>query len=167
MNTSMMGKHNAWQATLWSIAIPGFGQIINGKYIKGLTLIALELLINMHSSLNTIIIYSFQGQIMESINATNYQWLMFYPCIYLFAIWDAYNDADQGKTPLLFMPFALAAYSGTIGVIFSNTFTIKNIYLGPLWSFLFFVPIGLGIGFFVRFVMLRYMTPRQLSQTEQ
>lgn len=57
-----MGKYNAWQSALWSIAIPGFGQLINEKYIKGLTLIGLELVINMHSGLNTIIIYSFHGQ---------------------------------------------------------------------------------------------------------
>lgn len=156
-----MGSYKAWQAALWSIAIPGFGQLINGKYIKGLTLLALELLINMHSGLNMIIVYSFQGQPLEAINATNYQWLMFYPCIYLFAIWDAYNDADAGQTPLLFLPFTLAAYTGTIGVIYSNTLIIKDTYLGPLWSFLPISLIGLGMGYFVRFVILRYQTPME------
>ncbi len=153
-----MGNQNAWQAALWSIAIPGFGQLINGKYIKGLTLVGLEFLINMHSGLNMVIIYSFQGQTMGAIDATNYQWLMFYPCIYMFAIWDAYHDADQGQTPLLFLPFTLSAYAGTIGVIFSNTFTINHIMLGPLWSLLCFSLIGLGLGFIIRYLVLRYQT---------
>jgi len=56
---------------------------------------------------------------------------MFYPCIYLFAIWDAYHDADQNKTPLLFLPFTLSAYTGTIRVIFSNNFTINDIFQNP------------------------------------
>ena len=151
-----MGNYNALQATLWSIAIPGFGQLINKKYLKGLTLIGLELLINMHSGLNTIIIYSFQGKIMEATNSTNYQWLMFYPCIYLFAIWNACYDAGGNEIPLLFLPFTISAYAGTIGVIYSNTFTIKNIFLGPLWLMLCFSLIGLGLGFIIRFVVLRY-----------
>jgi len=151
-----MGNYKAWQAALWSIAIPGFGQLINKRYIKGLTLIGLELLINMNSGLNMLIIYSFQGQTMAAINATNYQWLMFYPCIYMFAIWDAYHDAEQSETPLLFLPFTLSAYSGTIGVIFSNTFSIKDVLLGPLWLFLCSSLIGLGLGFFIRYVVLRY-----------
>ena len=97
-----MGKNNALEAALWSLAIPGFGQIINKKYLKGLTLIGLEILINMRSGLNTIIIYSFHGQTLEAINLTNYQWLMFYPCVYLFAIWDAYRDAGGTKYPCYF-----------------------------------------------------------------
>jgi hypothetical protein len=150
-----MGSYNALQAALWSIAIPGFGQLINGKYIKGLTLISLELLINMHSGLNMIIIYSFHGQNMAAVNSTNYQWLMFYPCIYMFAIWDAYHDADQKAVPLLFLPFTLSAYTGTIGVIYSNTFRINNILLGPLWLFLATSLLGFGLGFLIRFGMLK------------
>lgn len=150
-----MGNHNALEAALWSLAIPGFGQLINKKYLKGLVLIGLELLINVQSGLNTVIIYSFHGQTMEAINSTNYQWLMFYPCLYLFAIWDAYYDAGGDEIPLLFLPFTLSAYAGTIGVIFSSTFTIKNVLLGPFWLMLCFSLIGLGLGFIIRFMVLR------------
>ena len=41
------------------------------------------------------ILYSFQGNIIrEAIEATNYQWLMSYPCLYMFSMWDAYKDAN-------------------------------------------------------------------------
>jgi len=92
----------------------------------------------MQSGLNTIIIYSFHGQTLAATNSTNYQWLMFYPCIYWFAIWDTYRDAGGSEISLLFLPFTLSAYAGTIGVIFSSTFTIKNIFLGPFWLMLSF-----------------------------
>ena len=152
-----MGNNNALEAALWSLALPGFGQIINKKYLKGLTLLGLELLINMRSGLNTIIIYSFHGQTLEATNSTNYQWLMFYPCLYLFAIWDAYRDARGNEIPLLFLPFIISAYAGTIGIIFSNTFTINNIFLGPFWLMLCFSLIGFGLGFIIRLVVLSYL----------
>lgn len=151
-----MGNYNALEAAFWSIAIPGFGQLINKKYFKGIILIGLELIINMKSGLNSIIILSFYGQTLAATNITNYQWLMFYPCLYLFAIWDAYRDAGGSKTPLLFLPFALSAYVGTIGVIFSRTLTINNVYFGPLWLMLCFSLIGFGLGFVIRFVVLSY-----------
>lgn len=149
-----MGQYNALEAALWSLAIPGFGQLMNKKYLKALTLIALELLINIQSGLNTIIIYSFHGQILKAVYSTNYNWLMFYPCIYLFAIWDAYRDAAGEETRLLFLPFALSAYIGTVGVIFSNTLKIKNILLGPLWLMLIFSLIGFGLGLIIRLLIL-------------
>jgi hypothetical protein len=74
---------------LWSIALPGFGQLLNHKYIKGILLITLEFLVNVLSNFNKAIILSFQGDILSAIKITNYQWLMFYPCLYFFAMWDA------------------------------------------------------------------------------
>lgn len=85
------------EAILWSIALPGFAQLLNRKFLKGIVLIFLEILVNVNSHFNMAILYSFQGNIREAIEATNYQWLMFYPCLYMFAMWDAYKDA-KGET---------------------------------------------------------------------
>jgi len=145
-----MADYRALEAAAWSAAVPGFGQLVNRKYIKGLTLIALELLINVKSGLNTTIIYSFHGQTREAVNSTDYQWLMFYPCLYLFAVWDAYSDAGKDEKSLLFLPFALSAYAGTIGVIFSRTLTVENIFLGPFWSMLCFSLAGFALGSIAR-----------------
>lgn len=64
---------------LWSIALPGFGQVLNGKLFKGIFLIGLEVVINIQSNLNKVIIYSFQGNIQAAIEKVDYAWLMFYP----------------------------------------------------------------------------------------
>ena len=87
---------------LWSIALPGFAQILNGKFLKGLLFIGLEILINVQSNFNDVIILSFHWEIEKAIEQTNYQWLMFYPCLYFFAIWDAYSDANGKKAALGF-----------------------------------------------------------------
>lgn len=58
---------------LWSIALPGFGQLLNGKFFKGTLFIFLEFLINMQANFNEVILLSFHGQIEEAIQQTNYQ----------------------------------------------------------------------------------------------
>jgi hypothetical protein len=86
----------------WSIALPGFGQLLNGKYIKGIVLIALEFLINVQANFNEVIILSFQGNIQAAIQKADYGWLMFYPCLYFFAMWDAYRDTGGANHLFLF-----------------------------------------------------------------
>jgi hypothetical protein len=139
-----MGKCTRIEAFLWSIALPGFGQLLNGKFFKGLLLIGLEFLINVQSNLNEIIISSFHGEIEKTINQTNYQWLMFYPCVYMFGIWDAYRDAGGGTTPYAVVPFAFGAFFGTVGIIFSNDF------LGAVWLGIVGLFLGIAVGLIIR-----------------
>jgi len=147
-------KNEPVEKLLWSIALPGFGQLLNGKLIKGLLLIILEFLINIKANLNAIIILSFQGEITQSIAQTNYAWLMFYPCVYLFAIWDAYKDAGGGKEPFSYLPFVFSAYFGTIGVIYSSIFSIQGIMLGPVWLSIIFLLVGASFGSVVKILLL-------------
>ena len=149
MNSYMLNKKNTIEKILWSIAFPGFGQILNGKLVKGLIFLFFELLINIKANINEVIILSFHGNTLKAIERTNYQWLMFYPCIYMFAIWDAYRDSGGHNTPNAFLPFVLSAFLGTIGVVYSSVFRIKGILLGPVWfpvvCFIFGVLIGVVI----------------------
>lgn len=148
-------KANQIEKMLWSVALPGFGQLLNKKYFKGLVLIILELTINYKSNLNEAIIYSFYGEIQLAIETTNYQWLMFYPCVYLFSIWDAYRDAGAGKDGLLYLPFVFAAYFGTIGVIYSPTFSIAGTLFGPIFLPIIFFILGIFVGLLIRRLLLR------------
>ncbi|RTQ94900.1 hypothetical protein [Lysinibacillus telephonicus] len=141
---------NSIETLLWSIALPGFGQLLNQKYIKGITLILLELLINIQANLNIAILLSFQGDIFSSIKETNYQWLMFYPCLYFFSMWDAFKDAGGGKSPFSFLPFVFAAYLVTIGIIYSAKITIFGVLFGPVFLPMVLVLPGVFIGLIVK-----------------
>ncbi|MFZ3579543.1 hypothetical protein [Virgibacillus sp. DJP39] len=145
-----MEKDNKYEKLLWSIALPGFGQILNGKYIKGILLIALEFLVNVQANFNEVIVLSFQGNIQASIQQTNYGWLMFYPCLYFFAMWDAYKDAGGGKSSFAFLPFAFSAYFVTVGLIFSSTFKMMGILFGPIWLPILSVVPGVVIGLLLK-----------------
>jgi hypothetical protein len=149
------GKIN--EVLLWSIALPGFGQFLNRKYIKGIVLILLEFFINIKSHLNTVIISSFHGDIIQAITETNYQWLLFYPCVYLFGIWDAYRDAGGGKEPFSYLPFVFSAYLGTIGVIYSSTLRVMDILLGPIWLSILFLLLGYSIGSMIKYIILKQL----------
>ncbi|WP_373895265.1 hypothetical protein ACUL41_14490 [Virgibacillus natechei] len=155
MEKKINKKSKRLEALLWSIALPGFAQLLNQKYIKGFLLVGLEFLVNVMGNFNRVIVLSFNGQIPEAIEATNYLWLMFYPCLYFFAIWDAYKDAGGGEKPFAYLPLVFSAYFVTIGLIFSAGFTIFGVLIGPMWLPILFLPIGLGVGAIIRWVLLK------------
>ncbi|WP_265444498.1 hypothetical protein [Acetivibrio straminisolvens] len=143
MNMKMNDKI---EKVLWSIAFPGLGQLLNGHIIKGIFFMILELIVNHCSNLNSIIIYSFVGNIQEAINNSNYQWLMFYPSLYLYVMWDAYKYAKGDHSPMDSLPYVFAAYLGTVGIVYSASFNINGIFFGPVWLTLIFMVIGIIIG---------------------
>ncbi|TRM10882.1 hypothetical protein FH966_03640 [Lentibacillus cibarius] len=151
-----MHENNKYEKLFWSIALPGFGQLLNGKYIKGIILIFLEFLVNVQGNFNKVIFLSFHGEIEKAIQQTDYHWLMFYPCLYFFAMWDAYKDAGGGKKPYSFLPFVFSAYFVTVGLIFSSDFTIFGILIGPVWLPILAVVPGVGIGFLLQLLMNKW-----------
>ncbi|MDC3417177.1 hypothetical protein [Aquibacillus salsiterrae] len=137
------------EALLWSIAFPGFGQFLNGRIIKGIVLIVLEFLVNTRSNFNSAIISSFNGEIRKAVEVTNYQWLMFYPCLYMFALWDAYRDADGKKTPFSYLPFVFGGFFVTVGLIYSQRIKPFGLLFGPVFLPMIFLIPGLFIGFII------------------
>src|SRR5690625_6642183 len=101
MKTNIEAKSNSLEVLLWSIALPGFGQLLNRKYIKGILLVALEFAVNILGNLNTAIVLSFHGQIQEAIHQTNYLWFMFYPCLYFFARSEEHTSELQSRGHLV------------------------------------------------------------------
>ncbi|MEH7549409.1 hypothetical protein V7306_27105, partial [Neobacillus vireti] len=82
-----MKKMSKLEAVLWNIAFPGFTQLLTGQYIKGVLFVVLEFIMNVNSHFNQAIMLSFLGEIGQAEMVVNYQWLMFYPCIYMFSMW--------------------------------------------------------------------------------
>ena len=119
---------------------------------------ALEFLINVRANLNVAIILSFQGELKKAIQETNYQWLMFYPCLYFFAMWDAWKDAEGGQNQFSFLPFVLSAFFVTVGCIYSSNFKVFGVLLGPVW-----LPILCGIPG----VMIGTVTKRALAHLKE
>lgn len=155
MAAKLSNKNKKLEVVLWSIALPGFAQLINHQYVKGILFIGLEFLINVMGNLNTIIVLSFNLKIEEAIAQTNYLWLMFYPCLYFYAIWDAYKNAGGGEKAFAYLPLAFSAYFVTVGVIFFTKLHHFGTLIGPLWLPILSTPIGLAAGGLIRWVLLK------------
>lgn len=146
---------STFEKLMWSIALPGFGQYLNGKYFKGIVLLILEFLINVQANFNQVILLSFHGEIGDAIKHADYQWLMFYPCLYFFSLWDAVKDAGGGKDPYSFLPYVFAAFFVTVGLIFSSNLKIFGVLFGPVWLPMLFVLPGIVIGVIVGNILNR------------
>ncbi|QGQ46321.1 hypothetical protein [Metabacillus sediminilitoris] len=145
--------NSAKEKLLWSIALPGFGQFLNGKVVKGVVILFLEFLVNVQANFNEAIISSFHRDIEKAIEQVDYQWLMFYPCLYFFAMWDAFKDAGGGKEKYAFLPFVFSAYFVTVGCIYSSSFRIFGVLFGPVWLPMLFVIPGLVVGLLIKKIL--------------
>lgn len=141
------------EAVLWNIAFPGFSQLILGQYIKGILFVALEVMINAMSHFNMGIMYSFLGEIDKAEAVINYQWLMFYPCVYMFSMWDGYRTAMPENEKNSFLPFVFSAYFVTVGLMLSPKITIFKIHPGPVFLPMLFLIPGLLVGFVIKFLL--------------
>ncbi|WP_409293177.1 hypothetical protein [Peribacillus sp. SCS-37] len=145
----------AAEKLIWSIALPGFGQLLNGKYIKGIIFILLEFIINIKAHFNQIIMLSFNGKTQEAVELVDYGWILFYPCLYFFSMWDAFKDGGGGSSPFAFLPFAGAAFSVTVGIFYSSEFRWNGYLPGIIWLPMLFLLPGLVIGWFIQWILIR------------
>lgn len=150
-----MKKTQKLEVVLWSIAFPGFGQLLNGHVLKGFLFILSEFIINSMSTFNLSIMYSFLGRISEAGEVIHYQWIMFYPCVYMYAMYDAYKFSDGENPPLSYIPFAFAAYFVTVGIMYSPK-PFLSIHFGPIWLPMLALIPGLAAGFIIRAILLRF-----------
>jgi len=141
------------EALLWSIALPGLGQFLNRKYLKGVVIVGIGLLLNLQSNFSIAVLLSVRGNIGQAIAQTDYQWLLFYPCLYMFSIWDTYKDAGGGGSTYSFLPFVVSAYSTTVGLMYSPSLTIFGKLWGPVW-----LPVlGGSVGFCAGVLLKRFL----------
>ncbi|MGG1680010.1 hypothetical protein ACIFOT_30470 [Neobacillus sp. NRS-1170] len=148
-----MKKMNKLESVLWNIAFPGFSQLLMGHYIKGLLLVVLEFVMNVNSHFNQAIMYSFLGEIDKAEAVTNYQWLMFYPCVYMFSLWDGYRSAMPKDEKYSFLPFVFGAYFVTVGLMLSPKISIFQVHPGPVFLPMLFLIPGLITGFLIKFLL--------------
>jgi hypothetical protein len=148
---------NAFEKLMWSIALPGFGQFLNGRYFKGIILVTLEIMINVLANLNEVMLLSFHGKIDDAIALANYNWLLFYPCIYFFSMWDAVSDAGGSTKPYSFLPYVFSALFTTLGLVYSSKLMMLGVLFGPVWLTLIFLLPGIVVGLILRKIMTNFV----------
>lgn len=143
------------ESILWNIAFPGFSQLITGHYVKGILFVVLEFMMNVKGRFNQAIMYSFLGEIDQAEAVINYQWLMFYPCVYMFSLWDAYRSAMSSNEKYSYLPFVVGAYFVTVGLMVSPKVNIFQLHPGPVFFPMLSLIPGLLVGLIIKFILLK------------
>ncbi|GAA4707531.1 hypothetical protein [Brevibacillus fulvus] len=134
-------------AALFSIVMPGFGQIYNGQFIKGLVFVIFEHFDNSAALINQAIHLDFNGQHADAIRTVNFQYLLFYSPFYAYNVWDAMFFArpglDKARSAI---PFVCAAIVGEIGSIYATLIPFPSFTIGLL----VIIPMLIGLLVFAR-----------------
>ncbi|KRE83024.1 hypothetical protein ASG89_12870 [Paenibacillus sp. Soil766] len=100
--TIQLHQRNPLIIALWSVAFPGFGHILLHKFLTGFALFFWEFYINQLTQLNTAMMLSFNGNIVQAKAVLNEKYIYLYIPVYLFSIWDSYRTTiDENKVHLL------------------------------------------------------------------
>ncbi|WP_394233862.1 hypothetical protein [Niallia oryzisoli] len=120
-------------SSLFSMLMPGFGQIYNGQFLKGIIFVVIEHWDNTVGNINKAIQLDFNGFHSQALEVVVYDGMLFYPGFYVYAVWDAWffakKGADKTKTAI---PFITAGYLGEMGAIYSSKLPIPTLTVGLL-----------------------------------
>jgi hypothetical protein len=120
-------------AALFSMLMPGFGQVYNGQFMKGVFFVIVEHFDNVFGHINQAIHLDFNGLHQQAVEATNFEYMLFYPGFFAYCVWDAWYyakpNADKSKTAI---PFVIGGFLGSIGAIFGNRLPIPTLTVGML-----------------------------------
>jgi hypothetical protein len=152
---------NPYIIAWWSMALPGFGHITQGRFILGVFLITWEFYANIHSNLNEAIFYSLTGQFEAAKAVINLRVYLLYLPIYLMAIWDSFKITIE-INQLTILSEREGAYISpplTFSDLEVNYLAKKNPLMAVFWTL--FAP-GLGhmylkrmmMGFFILFIFI-------------
>lgn len=90
-----LSRRNPTMSALWSACVPGFGQFYNDRGLRSLTLMVWYIAIIFKSGLAPATFHTLRGELHLVNGILDYQWLLFWPSIYIFGIADAYQDTVE------------------------------------------------------------------------
>jgi TM2 domain-containing membrane protein YozV len=118
-------------AALFSMLMPGIGQFYNGQFLKGAFILIVEHYNNFFGNINKAIQLDFNGLHQQAIDVANFDFILFYPGFYAYAVWDAwfYAKPDAGKTKTA-IPFLIGGFLGEFGAIYASKLAIPTLTVG-------------------------------------
>jgi hypothetical protein len=114
-STSQLHLRNPYVVAFFSFSYPGFGHLIQHRYLSAFVLILWELFINNYANVNSGIYYSLIGDFDKAKDVLEERWLILYVGIYMLGIWDSYRStidlnkqyilADREDAPLQYIKY--------------------------------------------------------------
>lgn len=98
MEINYLDKRNPVMAVVWSFFVPGLGQLYIHRIVASFFVIIWTVVFFYYSHGLEAISLLFLGEIEKAIAVVNPEWLLFFPSLYGFGIYDAYiNTVENNK----------------------------------------------------------------------
>ncbi|WP_456271923.1 hypothetical protein [Bacillus sp. AK031] len=95
LETYVLNKLSPWTALVWSLLIPGAGQIYTQRYLLGFFALIWWMIYAYLSNAYTSIQLLFLGDFLKASTVLNPQWFMFMPSVYMGAAYHSYITAVE------------------------------------------------------------------------
>ncbi len=93
-----LDKKNPWVGMIWSVFSPGLGQLYGGSTVVGTFILAWWIAICYKAVAVRSLLYSFLGDFNGLAAIVDWQWFLFLPSMYGFAIYQAYVSVTENNT---------------------------------------------------------------------
>jgi hypothetical protein len=94
----ILDKKKPWVGLVWSIFTPGLGQLYGGSTIVGTFILAWWIFVCYKAVAIRTWFYSFLGDFDYAASVVDWQWFLFLPSMYAFAIYQAYASVNESNT---------------------------------------------------------------------
>lgn len=93
----ILDKKKPWVGMAWSILSPGLGQYYSGSTVVGTFVLAWWIFVCYKAHAVRVFLYSFLGDFSATNVIVDWQWFLFLPSMYVFAIYHAYTSVNENN----------------------------------------------------------------------
>lgn len=98
MEVNYLDKRNPWVSVMWSLLVPGAGQLYIHRLVTAFFLVVWFIVICYNSKFLPAMHYTFLGDFEMAKSIIDKQWVLNIPSVYFFGIYDAYiNTVENNK----------------------------------------------------------------------
>jgi len=106
LEINYLDKSTPWVSAMWSLLIPGSGQLYTNRIISASFLVICWIVVCYYSKILPSFQYTLLGDFAQAKSVLNMQWFLNIPSLYVFSMYDAYTcsvsvnslfDSEQSK----------------------------------------------------------------------
>ncbi|TCP22688.1 hypothetical protein EV207_13430 [Scopulibacillus darangshiensis] len=97
LEINYLDKRTPWVAVIWSLLMPGMGQLYIHRIVTAFYLLGVWILICYKSHVMQAIHYTLMANFHEATTILNKEWFLFIPSILFFAVYDAYTNTVENN----------------------------------------------------------------------
>ncbi|WP_078553527.1 hypothetical protein [Bacillus alkalicellulosilyticus] len=97
LDVIILEKKKPWLGGIWSALTPGLGQLYSSSTLVGTFVLAWWIFVTYKAETIRVWLYSFLGDFSSATAIVDWQWFLFLPSMYCFAIYQAYTAVNASN----------------------------------------------------------------------